>query len=699
MTGANGCPPGERCQAKGWQAFPLAVGTILRRFLSLLIVPAFLSSGLAAESIDASSLNQDFTALSLEELSSIKIPIVFGASKREQRADQAPGAVSVVTQDDIKQYGYQTLGDILRSVPGFYTTDDRSYTSIGLRGANWAGSFGGRTLILVDGHRMSDPIYDSAAIGQDFPLDVDLVDRVEVVRGPGLSLYGNNAFFTVINVITRRGQDLGRPELSAAAASYDAYSGRLSYGNRWKSGLEVMISGTLFDRRGHDELYYPEYSSINGGKADQIDAENAQKAYTSISYGDFTLSGLWGRREKQAPTAIYVTMFNDPRLWMRDDRGYVQLNYQHEFGDGWHVTGRLYYDDYRFFGVYPYSLVDPPDPAQTYKNYDDIKAQWWGGEVNVSKILHRHTLILGTEFNLALDMSQWNYDVSGSDPPATVANVESQTDNVGVYLQDEFSIRTNLLLNVAARYDYYQTFGNKFNLRGGLIYSPCESTTLKGIVSQGYRAPNAYERDYEAVGYLPNPNLKPKQILAYELTWEQTLSRHLRLSVSGFYNQLDCLITQVQEGDDLVFRNTESADMRGVELELHGRWAHGLRSSVSYTYAHVVDNATGRRIANSPEHLGKFHLAVPLWREKIFAGFEVLGTSGRKGFYGKPEVDGYVTANATLFSRELVKGLEFSASVYNLLGTEYSDPAGLDFLQDSLPQDGRTFRVKLTYKF
>ena len=103
-------------------------------------------------------------------------------------------------------------------------------------------------------------------------------------------------------------------------------------------------------------------------------------------------------------------------------------------------------------------------------------------------------------------------------------------------------------------------------------------------------------------------------------------------------------------------------------------------------------------MSNSPEHLGKLALSVPLWKDKIFASTELQGMSPRDDLRGG-KLNGFWLANATLFSRELVKGLEVSAGVYNLFDQRYRDPAADDFTQNSIPQAGRSFRVKLTYRF
>ncbi len=217
--------------------------------------------------------------LSLEDLASLEVGTVYGASKHEQSVSEAPASVTIVTADDIRKFGYRTLTDVLGSVRGFYTTLDRAYSYLGIRGVNRPGDFGGRILITINGHRLNDPLYDQAFNGTEFPLDVDLIERVEVIRGPGSSLYGNNAFLAVINVVTRSGKDFKGAEASGAYASYDTYSGRVSYGNRFTNGVEVLASGTWFQSQGHDRLHFSEFDTINHGNAEHLDGSRAPSAW------------------------------------------------------------------------------------------------------------------------------------------------------------------------------------------------------------------------------------------------------------------------------------------------------------------------------------------------------------------------------------------------------------------------------------
>jgi iron complex outermembrane receptor protein len=408
------------------------------------------------------------------------------------------------------------------------------------------------------------------------------------------------------------------------------------------------------------------------------------------------LGGLYGDRRKDLPTAAYGTAFNVSPNWVNDERAFAELKYHHEFAHEWQVTGRLYFDHYEYDATAPFAYSGGTSPVTFNKDF--ALAQSAGAELQVSKnFFEDHRVTLGGEFRDDFALEAKNHDVN---PMLVYTDVQSDSGNAGLYLQEEFSIRTNLTLNAGVRYDHFLRFGDTVNPRAGVIYSPWRTTTFKALYGQAFRAPNDYEFNYIAPGYAANHHLQPEHIHSYELVWEQGLGRHYRLTSALFYNQMDDLITQQTDlaTGDLAFDNTDSVDAKGAELELEGEWAHGLRSRLSYTYVEATDNATGEVLSNSPRHLGKFNLVVPLYHEKVFAGFEVQANSSRRTVHGN-EVGAYAVCNFTLFSHELAKGLDVSASIYNLFDTRFSDPVSLDFAQKNIRQDGRAFRVKLTYRF
>jgi len=665
--------------------------------ICLLILAWFITAGIAHSQTNEIETDK-LAALSFKDLMEVQIPTVYGASKHEQSLTEAPSDVTIVTADEIKKSGCRTLKEILNSVTGFYTTSDGAYDYVGTRGFNRPGDYGGRILITIDGHRMNDDIFGSAAIGLESLLDVDLIERVEIIRGPGSSLYGNNAVLAVINIITRRGRDFDGGEVSGTYGSYDTYTGRFSYGNRSTNGLEYALSGSFLGSAGNDGVYYPEFAGINHGYADQYGASRVPSAFTSISYKEVSLEGGFVQHREIIPAA-YADVFDDSRGTVMDERAFADLKWQHRFDGDWELTTRIYYDHYRFDGDYPlsqYAYGDPLYPGSLRLNEDRDGQESLGSEVQISKtLLQQHRVTVGTDYHHDFVLDQRNLDAGGP----TYLNAQDTEDTVGAYVQDEYAILHNLIFNAGARYDWFSSFGDTLNPRVALIWSPCTNSTFKAIYGQAFRAPNAYELYYVTPGYDSSQHLKPETIHSYELDYDQVINPHWKLATSLFYYEADDLISfGLDSNGNSTFGNLASATSQGGEIELEGHWAKGWRAQLSYTYADARDGATGQRLSNSPEHLAKLNLTAPLWQEKVFANFEILGMSDRTTIQGN-EVGSYWVANFTLYSREIVKGVELSAGIYNLFGKKYSDPVGSDFAEESVPQYGRSFRLKLTCRF
>ena len=247
--------------------------------------------------------------------------------------------------------------------------------------------------------------------------------------------------------------------------------------------------------------------------------------------------------------------------------------------------------------------------------------------------------------------------------------------------------------------DRYDSFGDTVNPRGALIWKPREGTTLKLLYGEAFRAPNIYQLDYNGFGQRANPALQPETVRTYEAVAEQYLGTHWRGSVSLFRNEIAALIDTADDANGFViFANSGDARVNGVEAEIEGKWSNGALLRASYTRQEAESGLTGERLTNSPENMLQAHASVPLWRDKVFGSVELLYASGRTTLSRQSTGEAWLL-NATLFSRELAHGLEFSASVYNLLNHEYRTPGGEEHLQDTIEQDGRAFRVKVTYRF
>jgi len=621
-----------------------------------------------------------------------KIPSVYAASKYEQKVTEAPSSVTIVTADEIKKYGYRTLADLLQNVNGFFVTYDRNYQYLGVRGFNRPGDYDTRVLLLVDGHRLNDNVYESAAIGTESPIDVDIIDRVEIIRGPSSSLYGTNAFFGVINVITKRGRDIKGLELSTEISSYDSYKGRISYGNKFHNGLEVLLSGAFYDSAGRGRLFFQEFAKpeTNNGVVKDADGDRFYNLFTKFSFSDFMFHGGYVRRKKGIPTAPFDTVFDTTHTQTIDEHGYLDLKYEREFARQVGLLARLYYDRFYYRGNYLY------DTPSLVLNKDITFGELWGTELKLTKrFWQKHKFTLGAEFRDNLHQDQTNLDVS---PSVVYLDDERRSQNWALYFQGELTILDNLLVNAGVRYDHYDSFGGTTNPRLALIYN-LRKTSIKLLYGEAFRAPNAYEFYYDSGPYRGNPDLQPERIKTYELVLERYLGSFLRASVAGYYYTIDDLISQQRDADELiVYRNTKPIEAKGIEMELEGKWLSGLEGRISYAVQEAEDEKTGVSLTNSPLHMLNVNLIVPLIPETVFAGLETRYLSARRTLDKQKTSDVFVT-NLTLFSQNLLEGLEASGSLYNLFDEHYSDPGSEEHRQDAIAQDGRTFWLKFKYQF
>lgn len=663
--------------------------------LALLALP--LSGARAEEGSSDSPPPADLTTLTIEQLMELEVETVSGASRYEQPVTEAPASVTIVTAEEIQMYGYRTLADILQSVPGFSVTNDRNYRYVGIRGLGIPGDYGTRFLLLVDGVRQNDTVYQSGYIGYEFLVDVDLIERVEIIRGPGHTLYGANAMMGVINVITRRGRDMDGVEVSGATGSFDTHKGRLSYGKKFAAGPEMLLSGTFLHSRGED-LYFAEFDSplTNSGWARGCDRERAGSAFLKVAYRDLTLEGGYVKRDKALPTAPWGTVFNNSGTESKDSSLFLDLKYRRTFENGLDVMGRFSWNQYTYDGFYVYDRAAAGERPLLAANIDRVRNSWILGEVQLTReVTESHKIIGGVEFRDALRMVQQNYDAH------IYLDDRRTTWNVGLYLQDEYRISDTLILNAGIRYDHFATFGDTVNPRVALIYSPFASTNVKALFSTGFRPPSGYELYYtDTSTQKENPGLREEQSTSWELILEQYLGKRYRCTVSGYYTRVKDLIAQTVDPADgmLVFKNRDTVELKGVELEVAGKWDTGIQGRISYAFQDGRDSSADEQLPNSARHLAKLNVLFPLVRDRVFLALEEQYTGRKRTLTGAKTRDFFIT-NLTLVTRNLVKNLELSGSVYNLFNTGCSVPVGGEFIQDSIRQEGRMFRIQATWRF
>jgi iron complex outermembrane receptor protein len=513
---------------------------------------------------------------------------------------------------------------------------------------------------------------------------VDLIDRIEVIRGPSAAIYGSNAFFAVINVVTVSGGSLQGAEVALSAASFGTHAGRASYGRALGRGLDVLVSASFSDAKGQ-RLYFPEYDqpSTNNGVFEAGDHESFHKLLATASKGNFSLQASSVSRDKGVPTGAFGTVFNDPRTATVDALSLASLSYNRSFSGGASVSSRLHGGRWAYKGLYAYA----PDREASH---DDGVGEWWGVDVDAARGLSRHFFTVGAEYRNNFQQDQRTYD---PEPYLVYNDVHNHSERWGLFAQDEIKVVPPLTLHAGVRYDRYKAFGTT-SPRVGLIFTPGSATTVKLLAGRAFRAPNEFELHFESIGYRANPALKPERIETLEVMGQRLIGGSVQISLSAFRNRLSDLISQRGDSSDndfLVFRNVDAIESRGVELGLQVNRGRGPTGQVTYSLQRTEDRATRLELTNSPRHMANLQLLVPLAR-KMSAALDAQYVSGRKTL-GRG-AHGYAVANVSLLVLRLARRVDLSATLYNIFDTPYGVPGSGDHLQEVIPRTAGAFVLR-----
>ena len=650
---------------------------------------ALLSLIIAAQLYSQGTGHDDGDDLSLEGLLNTKIST---SAKYEQRVREAAASVTVVTAEDIDRYGYRNLEEVLASVQGFYLSNDRNYTYLGVRGFGRPTDYNNRVLLLVNGHSTNEDVYWSAMIDQTLGITLDSIERVEIVRGPGSVLYGTGAMFAVVNIITKEGKAIHGFDASGEIGSFGSVEAAVSYGKELNNGADMMVSLMWGDVKGTDQ-FYPEYDdpSTNDGIADDLDWERYYGLQTRVTYQNLSLQGIWSLRQAGIPTGAWEIVFNDRTAQTKDQSGFVELKYDLDLAVDKNLMIRGYYDHYGYAGTYPYEI-----DSTIVKNYDASDGRWLGGETQFRwDIRTNNRLSLGLEFQKHVSRSYQLWT-----PEEIYFDGDFPSHVVSFYAQDELQLVDNLAFTFGLRSDKYSNLESHITPRAALVYNPMPYSAVKLLYGQAYRAPNIYEMYYEdpLIGYKPNLALDREKIQTLELVWEHRITEGLFGTLSLYNYKMNDLIEQSIDPIDSSFqyRNIGRVVTSGVEVDFHARVKQKLHGYVNYSLQKAMNSDLEVKLTNSPTHLLKLGLWYPAMNYLSLAA-EWQYESERLTLQDT-RTRPFLLTNLKLSTRQLFKDARLSLIVRNVFDVDYQTPAGYEHRQAAITQSGRdvTLRLELT---
>lgn len=630
---------------------------------------------------DLCAAASDVSQMGLDELLRVDVE---GASRYSQPLAETPSTATVVTAEEIRRYGFRDLGEALQTARGVYVTHDRTYTYLGIRGFGRPADYNTRVLLLQDGARTNDPLYDQAMIGHESPIEMEWIKRLEFVPGPSSASYGSNALFGIANAVLWNGADL-----DGTRVAVDVGEGRLGRvgllsGSRTEAGLDWVAGLSIYGRRG-DNLYFREFDSpaTSNGVAHHLDGERYIKGLLKGSWENWRGSLSFASRVKDVPTGYYGTLFDTPGNFTRDRHLNLDLTHAMALSNEWSQQIRLHAGQYRYDANYLYAAVVSRDEAE---------ATWWSAEYQLAYTGWRdHRWLLGAEVKRSESLKQKYFDIS---PRQDYLDVNNKGRSSGIFVQDEWRFSPHWLANLGLRVDSQSTASTLASPRAALIYRPVDELTVKFLYGRAFRAANEYERSYGDGGSTqkPNPDLKPERITTQEVAAEITPMPSLRLGLGHYRYTIYDLIDQVLDPADglLIFRNQDAITARGWEAEAEALLTGGWRVRGSLAWQTVKQ--PGGELSNSPNRLGKLLIDGPMPIAGWAMGLNLQAVDSRRTLQGL--VPGYVTGNLVLRETLKTKRGAWSLGLYNISGKPYLDPGAREHTQNAIPSDGLQWRLR-----
>ncbi len=641
----------------------------------------------AVDSAGSTAEAAKLSELSLEELMEIPVDTVSGVSKFRQSIRRAPAGVTVFTAADIRNYGWSTLADVLRASPGLHVRNDRFYNYVGTRGFTRSGDYNARTLILLDGHRLDDPIYQQGAIGTDFILDLDMVDRIEVITGPGSPVYGSNAFYGAVNVIPKTGRDIAGTELGLAIGSEPSGKIRATVGDRTAKGVDYVVTATEWRSRGEDSFALPDSwrdkapGQLVGTVAKDQDDMHHRSVFSRVSWRGVSAEAAYVRREKDVLPPVFFTL-NDSGARGVDERAYVLLRASGEPGPEASINAKVSVDVYNYDGRFtPQTTLFTP--VETYARSVSINGEvrWRQGFADVQ------SFSVGVEYQENL---RQDYGLVLPTLGTSVFDVEESSRYVSPFAQLDWEFTPALRATAGVRYDYYSTGDERLTPRVGLIWDVNKETTLKLLYGEAFRVPNVAER-FPGL-FAANPNLGPETNRSWELVAERSLGAAWRIESHVYHVVSSDLI--VNDPITLVYDNVDRYVTRGVDVGAAANFSTGVQLRGSFTVQETRDDASGQIVADAPRTLAKLHASAPLLEKRLRVSGELLYVGDRKDRAGADTGD-YLTMNITLRAARVWRGWDLALSVYNVADARWAEPK--DEGQISSPP--RSAVLRATYDF
>ena len=641
--------------------------------LRAILATAWAYASYAGPAVVTDTSTQDVTrlkALSIEELMSLEVATVSTVSRRTERANEAPATVIVITASDIRLRGYRTLTDVLRDLPGMETIEyyfSEFGSQVPVRGING----NNKIVVLLNGMRVNPPGGANFPFRNDF--SVRNADRIEIVYGPGSTLYGQDAISAVINVITRKPGDSAGGEIGLDGGLHSERDGWVTFGGLLDKANKIRLTGHASyhdsDLTRLDKEYpawwepYREKALQHGSGAEPYRQDYGLNLFARLEVGDASLQAWYRDSRRSSSESGYPPAYVKEAVW--EDRSLVvEGKDTRSFEAGRKLDSALTYSRYEidpssryvfdvpgltnqwFLNDYKYGIGEGYTLEETFRMpVNDRLSFLCGAMAGTYSVIPKSTVPGGADpdGDVVSQGGSWTYTIPGDSKTYQVNRVvKSDYQTYAGYTEAAWSIFDDLKAIAGTRVTKDTRFDDiPFTPRAALIYDLTDALTAKYIYTRAYVAPASYFADatYDNGTLLAtsNPNINPETAETHEINLNYSRKK-VNMGLSAYYGLQHDIITVSDtaapqnvvepvvylDGDPdqprTLVHSANGGDGKRYGADLYGRvtWRDAsLWGSYSFVHAEQTEQGISDDVPGISKHNGRLGLTWAV-TQKLF---------------------------------------------------------------------------------
>lgn len=654
--------------------------------ITALLFMAFISVSQGQETVTAVNDTTPFYMLSLEELMNVNVTV---ASHTPLTNRESPGIVTVITQDEIRKTGANDVMEVLKLVPGFdFGVDIQGIVGIGIRG-NWANE--GKVLMLIDGIELNEELYSTLQFGGHYPIEI--ISRIEIIRGPGSAIYGGNAEYAVINIITDQNSDFN----GISASVSNSFMSK-TFGSRGislaagKSVGEAHINlSTSLNQLNRSQENYTDVTGKSYSMTDESELFDGQYRL------DFFLKGL-------SITGIY-----DNYVVEQKD-GYDEIysrSYKSDFNSGL-ISAKYDYKGIKNIIITPGIKVKFHKPWAYDKKITGDDFKQFNTHINTNEYYITSNYTPNEKINLIAGVEYYHQLARQKVDSAFFSNGSNlfNIDNYSLYAQSILKLNP-LNVTLGCRYNYNPFYGFSFVPRISLT-KVWEKFHIKTLYSKAFRTPSVENIN-------ASPDILPEETLVEEIEAGCRLAKRSYLTFNIYNIRTKNSIVYYYDENDLdKYKNEAASGTRGVEIDYKFK-SSGWYASINYSY-YSIANHSELSTYSVPGHPNN-HLAFPSHKINLNCNINLSRTinvnpslsymstrysasHSDAGVLTSREISPSFYANISLnFDDVFKKGLNIQLACFNMFDNPVFYIQPYDGNHEPLPGAGRELKLKFSYSF